>query len=408
MIHCSTMSSKDGAAPPINTSILPAEHHSDVGASRRTFLTAMGMAASATLSGSRLAFAQAAETPTEAIARIVAARRIINVHEHVQGEANADALLREMDTLGLARTVLLGSPWFTIALYEQAGFTRYDENNAAIVAMAQAHPERFEAWPTVNPLDGDKVEKLKAMVGEGASGAKLYFGHGYTATRRNTYIFHPIAMDDPMMMGLYEYLAEQHIPVCYHVNPAKPGFMDEFVTVLRRFPDLKVNTPHFMLSSMVHSRLREMFATFPNLVADISFGHDDYLKTGLQRISANPAAFRELLATFPERFLFGTDYVVTTLRPHDHDWYGIRTRAYLDMLSRVTYTTPLLPGRTLTGLALAPTLIENVLYRNFETFRARTPQGTILDRTIQWSKLRVPAVERAPGQALDPPRRRGK
>jgi predicted TIM-barrel fold metal-dependent hydrolase len=393
------MSSQYGAAPPIDTFIPPVERHSDVGPSRRAFLAAMGMAASTT-------FAQAPKTPTQAIARIVAARRIINVHEHVQGRESTDALLREMDALGIARTVLLGSPWFTISLYEQAGFTRYDENNAAIVAMAQAHPDRFEAWPTVNPLDGDKVEKIRALLGEGASGVKLYLGHGYTATRRNTYIFHPIAMDDPRMMDLYAYLAEMHIPVCYHVNPAKPGFMDEFVTVLRRFPDLKVNTPHFMLSSIVHARLREMFATFPNLVVDISFGHDDYLKTGLQRISANPAAFRKLMEAFPERFLFGTDYVVTALRPHNHDWYAVRTRTYLDMLSKRSYTTRLLPGRTLTGLALAPPLLEKILYRNFETFRASTPQGTTLTREVQWDKLRVPRVQRAPGQALAPPRRR--
>ncbi|MCF6286645.1 MAG: amidohydrolase, partial [Candidatus Hydrogenedentes bacterium] len=316
------MSSKDVGTPHSHTPIPFAVPHPDLEPSRRTFLSAVGAVVGTALGIGKQASAQAPETPTQAIARIVAERRIINVHEHVQGKENTDALLREMDALGIGRTVLLGSPWFTIALYEQAGFTRYDENNAAIVAMAQAHPERFEAWPTVNPLDGDKVEKIKAMVGEGASGVKLYFGHGYTATRRNSYIFHSIAMDDSRMMELYEYLSEIHIPVCYHVNPAKPGFMDAFVTVLRRFPDLKVNTPHFMLSSMVHSRLREMFAIFPNLVVDISFGHDDYLKTGLQRISDNPTAFRRLLAAFPERFLFGTDYVVTALRPHNHDWYA--------------------------------------------------------------------------------------
>lgn len=400
------MSSNDPAVDGLSPTASPPLAGSDVGWSRRAFLGQVGMATGFALGASVPAIAQTAESPTEAIQRIVAARQIINVHEHVQGEANTETLLREMDALGIGRTILVGSPWFTLSLYEQAGFTRHDENNAAIVAMAKAHPKRFEAWPTVNPLEADKVDKLKALVAQGATGVKLYLGHGYTASRRNTYIFHPMAMDDARMMGVYEYLAEAHLPVCFHVNPAKPGFMDEFVTVLRRFPDLKVNTPHYMLSSMVHARLYEMLRTFPNLMVDISFGHDDYLRTGLQRISSSTSAFQRLFTEFSDRFLFGTDYVVTSLRPHDHDWYAERTQAYLDMLSRPTYTTPLLPGRTLNGLALSPPLLENLLYRNYMAFQQRRPRGTTLTRKVEWGRLRVPSVSRAPGEALEPPARR--
>lgn len=352
-----------------------------------------------------LSFNAAAQNSTDTIRRLVEQKKIINVHEHVQGMENMDGLLAEMDALGFQKTILLGSPWFTIALYERAGFTRYDENNAAILAMAKAHPDRFEAWPTVNPTDPAKLDKVKAMVEQGASGIKLYLGHGYTS-RENTYIFHPIAMDDPGMMPLYAYLAKAHIPICFHVNPAKPGFLDEFVQVLNSFPDLKVNTPHFFMSSMVHSRLREMLKTFPNLYVDISFGHDDYLKAGLQRISADRDAFRDLFQEFPDRFMFGTDYVVTTLRPKDHLWYQERTRAYLDMLSQEQYKTPLLPDMPLRGLALSPELLENILYRNYQKFQALKPENTRLVHSLDWTQLRVRAENRAPGQALPPPERR--
>lgn len=339
------------------------------------------------------------------VRRLVEEKRIVNVHEHVQDADTAEAFLEEMDALGIGKTVLMGSPWFTIALYERAGFTRYDENNAAIVEIAREYPERFEAWPTVNPLDGDKVQKIKALVEKGATGVKLYLGHGYTARRGVGYIFHPVAMDDPGMMPLYAYLAENHLPTCFHVNPAKPGFLDEFVQVLQQYPDLKVNTPHYMLSSMAHSRLREMLRTFPNLYVDISFGHDDYLKTGLQRISSNVAGFRGLFEEFPGRFFFGTDYVVTSLRPKDHAWFKDRTDAYLDMLSREQYTTPLLPGRTLRGLALPGPLLENILYKNYEEFRALEPDGTEITRELDWSRMRVRPVNRGPGEALPAPRR---
>jgi predicted TIM-barrel fold metal-dependent hydrolase len=208
------------------------------------------------------------------------------------------------------------------------------------------------------------------------------------------------------MAALYEYLAEQHLPLCYHVNPAKPGFLDEFVQVLKAHPDLKVNTPHYFMSSMVHGRIREMLKTFPNLFIDISFGHDDYLNSGLQRVSADRDAFRALFQEFPDRFMFGTDYVVTTLRPKNHEWYRVRTQAYLDMLSTEQYTTSLLPDRPLRGLALSPELLENILYRNFERFQALKPKGTAIDRPLDWSQLRVRMDTRSPGQALPPPERR--
>lgn len=368
-------------------------------------IPALILATVAALAYALFASRAAAEDSSATIRRLVDEKRIINVHEHVQGEENTGTLLEEMDALGIGKTVLVGSPWFTISLYERAGFTRYDENNAAILAMAKAHPGRFEAWPTVDPMDPGKLDKVKAMVEQGATGVKLYLGHGYTS-RENRYIFHPIAMDDPGMTALYEYLAEQHIPVCYHVNPAKPGFLDEFVQVLKAHPDLKVNTPHYFMSSMVHGRIREMLKTFPNLIIDISFGHDDYLNSGLQRVSADRDAFRALFEEFPERFMFGTDYVVTTLRPNDHEWYRVRTQAYLDMLSTEQYTTPLLPDRPLRGLALAPELLENILYRNFERFQALKPESTVIERPLDWSQMRVRMDTRLPGQALPPPERR--
>lgn len=342
------------------------------------------------------------------IPRLVTEKRIINAHEHVQGVENRETLLGLMDALGIGKTVLMGSPWFTLALYERAGFTRYDENNAAIVEMARTHPDRFAAWPTVNPLDADKVQKIEALVAQGASGVKLYLGHGYTSTRRNQYLFRPVAMDDPGMFALYAYLEANHLPVCLHVNPAKPGFLDEFIQVLQKYPDLKVNTPHYFLSATTHSRLREMLRTFPNMYVDISFGHDDYLRTGLERVSGNAAAFRALFEEFPNRFLFGTDYVVTTLRPQPLEWYQVRTDAYLDMLGKEQYTTSLIPGRTLRGLALPGYLLENILYKNFEAFVALKPEGTTITRTLDWSALRVRPVDRAPGEALPPPAWRGR
>jgi len=346
------------------------------------------------------------KTPGEARLReLVEERKIINVHEHIQGPGNVADLLAVMNAKGIRKTVLVGSSWFTLRLFERAGFTRYDENNEAILEIAEAHPERFEAWPTINPLDPQNLEKIRDLIDRGATGVKLYTGHGYVTFYSNQYMFHPIAMDDPRMFRLYEYWEENHIPLCFHVNLDRPGFADEFVAVLNRFPDLKVSVPHWMLSTMKESRLHEMLTVFPNLYTDISFGHDEFLVSGLKRISLNPERFRRLMETYPDRFMFGTDFVYTDFDRRAPAWAAVRVNAYYDMLTQERYTTPLVPNVTLRGLNLPPELLDNVLFRNYERFKAKEPEDTVLERSVNWNRMRVWRHSREPGEALPPPPR---
>jgi predicted TIM-barrel fold metal-dependent hydrolase len=345
----------------------------------------------------------AAESSTEALRRIQAERKVINVHEHVDSLPQAEEVVKLMDRQGIAKTILLGSSWFTFALYERVGFTRFDENNATLLDIVNTYPGRFEAWPTLNPTDPDSLAKVRALHEKGATGLKLYTGHGYRTRYSNRYMFHTVAMDDPRLLPIYAYCAENHLPICMHVNSDMPGFADEFVRVLTQFPDLKINNPHWMLSSIRQSRLREYLDVFPNVYADISFGHDDFLIEGLRRISRYRESFQKLFNDYPTRFFFGTDLVFTNLRPKDSSWLDPRLQAYYDLLSKDTYTTELLPGETLRGLALPPDLLENVLYKNYERFAAAKPKGTVLPRAVNWSNMATRPVTRAAGEALPPP-----
>jgi predicted TIM-barrel fold metal-dependent hydrolase len=227
----------------------------------------------------------------------------INVHEHIQSGRQALQLLRAMDALDIEKTVLVGSSWFTITLNPRVGFTHYDRNNQEILRISQDLPGRFEAWPTLDPHDPLKLDKLIRLHGQGASGLKLYIGHGYVSPLTGDYFFHTMAMDDLRMAPVYQYCSENLLPICFHVNPGPktPGFAQEFVKVLQSFPNLLVIAPHWALSSIRLSRLRELLAKFPNLMTDISFGHDTYLISGLRRISAAPHRYRELIESFPER-----------------------------------------------------------------------------------------------------------
>ncbi len=330
--------------------------------------------------------------------------RAINVHEHIQSAAEAARLVEAMDTHGIRTTALMGSSWFTVTLRQGVGFTRWEENNEELLRIVEAHPGRFEAWPTIDPTDPQKLEKLQGWFARGATGVKLYAGHGLRDTRPalGPYFFHPVAMDHPDMLPVYAWLEAEGVPVCFHVNPGPktPGFAEEFVTVLTLFPDLKVNAPHFVLSSIRSSRLEALLDAFPNLYSDISFGHDSFLIPGLKRISRSPAKFRRLFRKYPDRFFFGTDVVVTRSRQKGAAWIGVRFQAYLDMLSKERYQTPLV-RQPLRGLALDEAALRRVLWENYEAFKRRRPRGT-RTRAVVWERMGVPRTMRPLGAFVPP------
>ncbi len=338
-----------------------------------------------------------------------ASRRIVNVHEHIQGMKSAGVLLKVMDQYGVGKTLLMGSSWFTMTLQESDGFTKYDEINEAILEVALAHPGRFDAWPTINPRDDQKLEKFISLHQRGATGLKLYVGHGFVKKSDKRYMFHTMALDDPGLMPVYGYCQENFIPILYHVQlDAKlgPGIADEFVAVLTKFPDLKIICPHYMLSSSSQKRLREFLDAFPNLYSDISYGHDDFIKAGLKRIHKDPERYRELFRDYPGRFMWGTDLVITDHPSKTVEWSGERFKTYFDMLAKKTYTSPLFPGESMNGLALDGALLDGILYKNYEAFSALRPKGTVLPRPFNWEPLGGEPVDRAPGQSLPPPPRK--
>jgi hypothetical protein len=164
-----------------------------------------------------------------------------------------------------------------------------------------------------------------------------------------------------------------------------------------------VIAPHFILSSIKSSRLREFLDTFPNLYSDVSFGHDDFLIAGLKRISRKPGKFKRLLRAYPDRFMFDTDLVVTEHPRKSAAWISERFRAYLNMLAAESYEVEFLPGKRLNGLALSGEAPERILYRNYEDFMAARPRGTRITRAIDWSRMGVAKTGRELGTSIPPP-----
>lgn len=333
--------------------------------------------------------------------------QIVDVHEHIQSRKEVPKMIKAMDKAGIDKTVLLGSSWFTITLRPNVGFTRYDENNEELLKIVEEYPGRFEAWITIDPSDPGKLVKLKHYLQRGATGLKLYLGHGFVNPENGEYFFHTMAIDDPRMDPVYAFCEDNFVPVCIHVNPspiAAPGFAEEFVSMLKAYPDLKVVCPHYMLSSIADSRLRVFLDTFPNLYSDISFGHDDFLIPGLKRISRDPEKFRDIFSRYPERFMFSCDLVVTNHPRKTTQWIEDRYMAYIKMLTQKKYKTPVIPGITLNGLALSRDLLEGLFYKNFEKFVSLQPCSTEVDADFDWERAGIDPLPREKGEVFPPSR----
>jgi len=259
--------------------------------------------------------------------------KIINAHEHVQSSRNVPLLLKVMEDCQLEKWILLGTPKYTIYLNPQYGFVEYDENNEEIIKISKQYPDKFIALCTLNPLDNDKLEKLKRFIEAGAKGLKLYNGHGYFYDN-----FFQIPLDDPGMMEVYKYCEEKMIPILYHINSGR--FLSQFENILQTFPRLTIIAPHFILTSSNLSRLRRLLDTYPNLYTDVSFGHPDYQVAGFKRISQNSTAFREFMIEYKDRILFGTDIVITTYRAKSRSYLDEVILSYYNMLEKEEFTLP--------------------------------------------------------------------
>lgn len=251
-----------------------------------------------------------------------------------------------MDTVGVAHTILVGSPKAT--LVGKGGFVDYDPNNAAILTIQSAYPDRFSVFVTINPRDPDKLRKLQGYLRAGAKGLKLYSGHSN---------FYDLPLTDPSMEPVYDYLERRHAPILWHIHLGKFG--GEFEAVMKRHPRLTVIVPHLGLSSIKLERLATLLDRYPTLYTDLSFGYDPFLIAALKRISRDPDKYRNFIHRYHTRVLFGSDMVVTKHQRKSIQWLSGVMQCYRQMLESAQYRC-LLVDEKLNGLALDPETLREV------------------------------------------------
>lgn len=280
--------------------------------------------------------------------------KIVNAHEAIQNKEEAGKLLDVMRRTNIQKTILVGAPNQVLFYDGTTGFTGYEKNNNEILEAQDESPSRLIAFCTIDPTIGGYMEEVADCVSRGARGFKLYSGHA---------MFNVKPLDDPISFPFYDYVQKQGLPVIFHVN--SPKFQEEFESVLKRYPDMKVICPHFCLTSNNLQSLSYLFDTYPNLYSDLSFGNEQYLREGIERLSTDPSKYREFIEKYATRFFYGTDMVVTDYEGKDEAWMENVVQIYRDLLEKKTFTTFLTGDTEWNGLNLSPATLRTIYEKNW-------------------------------------------
>jgi len=205
----------------------------------------------------------------------------------VQGFSSVEQLLREMDSAGIARAVLLGWYW------EKPETCAW--HNRFYAACIREHPDRLTAFATVHPAAGHPaiLTEIRRARDEGLTGLGELSPHsqGYST-------------DDPVFREALALADELRLPVNFHVtDPASKNSPGRIETPLADFARLAREFPHttFILSHLggLLPLVDPSAVGLPNLFYD----------TAAFPLIYEPGVIRRVIDVVgAERVLFGSDY----------------------------------------------------------------------------------------------------
>lgn len=203
----------------------------------------------------------------------------------IQGWADVDQLLHDMDAAGVDQAVMLGWYW--------QHQTTCDENNRWMAAWQQAHPDRLKAFAAVNPAAGaPAIAQTRRWLDDGFSGIGELLAdvQGY---------HYPDESFAPLAALAHEY----SVPFNLHVTDPKlderPGMqptpLADFTTLADSFP----------ANTFILAHLGGGLALDPT----ISLPTNLYFDTAAVPLIYDSNCYRQAINQIgPDRILFGSDY----------------------------------------------------------------------------------------------------
>ena len=263
--------------------------------------------------------------------------KINDAHCHyvdfVQNTDGITELLKQMDSADVENVVLFGLSVTKLWTdYDRERPIYYDDNDAPVyyyastdVILAEAikklpKDQQKRIYPMIcgfNPVDRNGIDHIKRMV---EMYPDLWVGIGEVFARhddltRMTYGRNPTA-NCVSMDPVYEYAAEQNLPVWIHSDIGdpisdKPTFLYEIEETVKKHPKTKIvwchvgDTRGLNIKELPEITVR-LLKTYPNLYYDISW-------VVFEQVIApygKPApVWVKIIEQFPDRFMVGSDKI---------------------------------------------------------------------------------------------------
>jgi predicted TIM-barrel fold metal-dependent hydrolase len=327
--------------------------------------------------------------------------KIIDIHEHANGEVEALQLIKAMDKLGIQRTALMASTTYTLTLNPIYGFEGFKENSEAIIAIKKKWPDRFSAFVTFDPCSGDdNFALVKDWVARGADGVKLYLGHGASTPK---FAFHCQPLNHPNLDSFYAWAEDVQLPILMHVNLEK--YWDEMLDVLEKHPYLRVTLPHFGLHKNTEQRLKRLgflLDRYPYVFTDISFGYYTFQIDGFEVLAKFRSRSREFLAKHRDKVMFASDMVLEPSK--DEAYIDDTLRSYLQFLEMERWRFFLVPSETMHGMGLDDETLKHIYEVAPSSFLLLDSYSMSPDRTkdprVEVARHPLPPLDRATIPAL--------
>lgn len=169
--------------------------------------------------------------------------KIIDAHVHLGNgtkmQLDADALLRQMDTAGVAFAILCPMDrYLAVANHE---------GNEYILQQVRSNPKRFAGMASVNPWFGDSaIVELRRALSSGLGGVKIHS------------VLQGFRLSDPIVYPVLEVAREFDVPVYVHTGTA--GIAEPFhaVELARKYPTLNFIMGHAGASDYYNDTVRAL------------------------------------------------------------------------------------------------------------------------------------------------------
>jgi len=198
---------------------------------------------------------------------------LIDFHYHLADAVDAvDELLRDMDTSGVEKTVLMGGPTDGYWEYKKTGFA----GNERVAEAVKAHPDRLIGNVYIDAREADMLDTLKRYLDRGFRAMKIFPPVGFTP-------------DDERMFPVYEEVERRGVPVLSHAGQTNIKLISDDPKV-RKATDSRLGHP---------MNFDQLARLFPDVIFVLAHMGYPFFVEAMSVAQANPNVYLDVSGSGP-------------------------------------------------------------------------------------------------------------